>query len=217
MWVFRFALLALMTAMLTLASAVDGATAANSTIDFESLSGPSLFCAPAAPTLTIGSATFSGGAILTAVEGLANQTTVYGTYFDCAGYDRTITITFSKPVSDFSVDVLNGTVSLSYTVASDLGGTVTKTLAASTNSGMDTFTLAETGITSVTISPTTPSDFWDFFIDNVRFTEAPTAPTAAAECKNGGWDTFGVFKNQGDCVSNVATGGRNEPDGAPQG
>ena len=27
---------------------------------------------------------------------------------------------------------------------------------------------------------------------------------AAAVCKNGGWKTYGVFKNQGDCVSFVS-------------
>ncbi len=30
-------------------------------------------------------------------------------------------------------------------------------------------------------------------------------------CKKGGWAAFGVFKNQGDCVSYFATGGRNAP------
>jgi hypothetical protein len=30
-------------------------------------------------------------------------------------------------------------------------------------------------------------------------------------CKNGGWKDFGVFKNQGDCVSYIATGGKNPP------
>ena len=30
-------------------------------------------------------------------------------------------------------------------------------------------------------------------------------------CKNGGWSAYGVFKNQGDCVSYFATGGRNTP------
>jgi len=34
-------------------------------------------------------------------------------------------------------------------------------------------------------------------------------PTNKEECKNGGWQTYGVFKNQGDCVSFVATHGRN--------
>jgi hypothetical protein len=38
-------------------------------------------------------------------------------------------------------------------------------------------------------------------------------PTDEGQCKNGGWQTFGVFKNQGDCVSFVATGGKNPPSG----
>jgi hypothetical protein len=38
-------------------------------------------------------------------------------------------------------------------------------------------------------------------------------PTTKDQCKKGGWQTFGVFKNQGDCVSFVATEGRNPPNG----
>jgi hypothetical protein len=38
-------------------------------------------------------------------------------------------------------------------------------------------------------------------------------PTDKDQCKNGGWRNFGVFKNQGDCVSFVATGGKNPPAG----
>jgi hypothetical protein len=35
---------------------------------------------------------------------------------------------------------------------------------------------------------------------------------AKRDCKKGGWTTFGNgFKNQGDCVSFVVTGGRNKP------
>jgi DNA-binding beta-propeller fold protein YncE len=37
-------------------------------------------------------------------------------------------------------------------------------------------------------------------------------PTTKNECKNGGWRTFPGFKNQGDCVSFVATKGQ-EPAG----
>jgi uncharacterized membrane protein len=40
-----------------------------------------------------------------------------------------------------------------------------------------------------------------------------TMPTSKDQCKKGGWQTFGVFKNQGDCVSWVATGGKNPPAG----
>ena len=35
----------------------------------------------------------------------------------------------------------------------------------------------------------------------------------ADDCKQGGWMTYKVFKNQGDCVSYVVTGGRNLPSG----
>ena len=34
---------------------------------------------------------------------------------------------------------------------------------------------------------------------------------AKSGCMNGGWQSYGVFKNQGDCVSFVATGGSNQP------
>ena len=34
------------------------------------------------------------------------------------------------------------------------------------------------------------------------------------QCKDGGWKNMGMgFKNQGDCVSFFATGGRNQPAG----
>lgn len=41
--------------------------------------------------------------------------------------------------------------------------------------------------------------------------DSSTLPTTADQCKNGGWQSYGVFKNQGDCVSFVATGGKNPP------
>ena len=53
--------------------------------------------------------------------------------------------------------------------------------------------------------------------------ESPTPTTASSttlpgplpetrdDCKKGGWERFGVFRNQGDCVSWVATHGKNEP------
>jgi hypothetical protein len=39
----------------------------------------------------------------------------------------------------------------------------------------------------------------------------PLPPTDKALCKNGVWEAFLIFKNQGDCVSFVSTGGKNEP------
>jgi hypothetical protein len=43
---------------------------------------------------------------------------------------------------------------------------------------------------------------------------ASPLPTSKDQCRNGGWKTYGVFKNQGDCVSFVATGGKNPPAGS---
>jgi hypothetical protein len=38
-------------------------------------------------------------------------------------------------------------------------------------------------------------------------------PTSKEQCTNGGWRRFPGFKNQGDCVSFVATGGKTPPAG----
>jgi hypothetical protein len=46
---------------------------------------------------------------------------------------------------------------------------------------------------------------------DISVVDAPPLPTATNQCKDGGWRGFGVFKNQGDCVSFVATGGRTPP------
>ncbi len=47
-------------------------------------------------------------------------------------------------------------------------------------------------------------------IDGALFDFEPLVPESKDECKKGGWQDFGdMFKNQGDCVSFVATGGRN--------
>jgi len=48
---------------------------------------------------------------------------------------------------------------------------------------------------------------------DISATLTPALPTTKDACKNGGWQSFGVFKNQGDCVSFVATGGKNPPGG----
>jgi hypothetical protein len=55
-------------------------------------------------------------------------------------------------------------------------------------------------------------------VDALRFSDTTydfdVAPTSKDDCKKGGWATFSQgFKNQGDCVSYVATGGKNQPNG----
>ena len=57
-----------------------------------------------------------------------------------------------------------------------------------------------------------PATTYDDMI--VEFTDPePPLPTTKDQCKKGGWKDFGVFKNQGDCVSFVASEGKNQPDG----
>jgi DNA-binding beta-propeller fold protein YncE len=45
----------------------------------------------------------------------------------------------------------------------------------------------------------------------VAVSPLPRVPTSKDQCKDGGWRDYPGFKNQGDCVSFVATGGRNPP------
>ena len=197
-------------------ASVEAARADATTIDFESFAGPSVF-GTAEPPLTVDVATFSGGLVMTAVNGLlSDQSSVYGTADFCAGCVSSITITFSMPVDNFSGEVLNGTAAtgaiIRYTVASDLGGSVTKSLGTDISNDAATFTLPDSGITSITISRTEPTPTWDFFIDDVSFTvPTPPKPSTKSDCKDGGWARFDIFKNQGDCVSYVATAGRNAP------
>ncbi len=51
--------------------------------------------------------------------------------------------------------------------------------------------------------------------DNSRLSVQVGPPTSKDQCKKDGWKTFNnpAFKNQGDCVSYVATGGRNPGNG----
>jgi hypothetical protein len=41
--------------------------------------------------------------------------------------------------------------------------------------------------------------------------DAPLLPTSKDQCKDGGWLNFPQFKNQGNCVSFVASKGKNQP------
>jgi hypothetical protein len=47
----------------------------------------------------------------------------------------------------------------------------------------------------------------------VVFDAPPPAPTSKDQCANGGWRIFESFKNQGDCVSFVASKANNPPSG----
>jgi hypothetical protein len=61
------------------------------------------------------------------------------------------------------------------------------------------------------VSPTTVGG--PVSIGDIVVVDAPPLPTTKDQCKKGGWRSYGVFKNQGDCVSFVATKGKNLPAG----
>jgi hypothetical protein len=74
------------------------------------------------------------------------------------------------------------------------------TASPSGNTGYDAWTDGRVAINA------TPQQ--DVFFDKVTLLNVPTSKE---QCKNGGWRNFPQFKNQGDCVSFVATHGRNPP------
>ena len=57
-------------------------------------------------------------------------------------------------------------------------------------------------------------DPFHYISSSISFLPSPALPASKDQCKNGGWRHLGdnqghLFKNQGDCVSFVATGGKN--------
>jgi hypothetical protein len=84
------------------------------------------------------------------------------------------------------------------------------------NAGLGVADLIEgipTGRTASDCSPLTGAVSGSVLTGDIVVHDAPPLPTTKDECKNGGWKTFGVFRNQGDCVSFVATKGKNPPGG----
>ncbi len=83
------------------------------------------------------------------------------------------------------------------------------------------YTFTATGTTTILTFTSTVGSPWGPAIDNVKVDsiEVTPSPTPSASplpsdkeaCKKDGWTTYGVFNNQGDCVSYVTTGGTNPP------
>lgn len=80
----------------------------------------------------------------------------------------------------------------------------------------DTFDVVSIERSPTDCSPAAPSGFESFLqTGDITVVDAPPVPTSKDQCKNGGWRTFGAFRNQGDCVSFVATVGKNPPGTSP--
>jgi hypothetical protein len=61
--------------------------------------------------------------------------------------------------------------------------------------------------------PSMPVPFGEGFASALS-QPTPISPTSKDQCKHGGWTDYPQFKNQGDCVSYVATKGKNPPGGS---
>jgi hypothetical protein len=77
----------------------------------------------------------------------------------------------------------------------------------------DTFTatLIASGEPPTVCPPTLGMGGTALLVGGIVVVDAPALPTSKDQCNNGGWQGYGIFKNQGDCVSFVATGGKNPP------
>ncbi|MBV8808788.1 MAG: PEP-CTERM sorting domain-containing protein [Acidobacteriaceae bacterium] len=136
--------------------------------------GSNLTGIPDSP-LTIGIATFTGGELLNAEVGLnADQTGVYASEgLFGSGETNPLVINFTSPVAGFSVFVINGDDTRSYTVSDNLGDSNTQSLPSTGAMGAATFALAGNGLTIGYVTSAN-SDGWDFAIDNVSFTPTST-------------------------------------------
>ena len=77
--------------------------------------------------------------------------------------------------------------------------------------GVDTFGASGSTVPFDCASPLVPVNT---ILGDIVVVDAPPLPSSKDQCKKGGWLSYGVFKNQGDCVSFVATGGTNPPAGS---
>jgi hypothetical protein len=106
-------------------------------------------------------------------------------------------------------------------------GTPTVNLDIALGSGQGVATCAADGSWTLNVTGATyNSDTGDTGVVSVSATDlstgggtftavfGPQLPTSKAQCEKNGWTTFPGFKNQGDCVSYVATKGKNMPAGS---
>lgn len=153
---------------------ISAPASAATVVDFEAqgATAPNGFTGSVNSPLVIGIATFTGGQLLNHEMGGVDTTAVYATTNGIPGpYADPLTIAFSQPVSGFSIIVTNEFPD-TYTVADNKGGSSGLSVNANTS---QTFTLPDSGITSVTIASSSIAG-WDFAIDNVTFTPLTTTP-----------------------------------------
>ena len=143
--------------------------------DSEGFTGPCCAASTSASTInvstSIGTVTFSGGAILTGESALpADTTSVYYTSYFLSGGVNPITVTFPSNISNFFLDVYNGeTYSDSFTVSDNLGHSHTVNLAPNSSGGNALVSFPAAG-NVVTIFTSDRSGF-DFSIEDIGFNQ----------------------------------------------
>ena len=117
----------------------------------------------------------------------------------------------SEAVFTVSCLAVNGTRA---TIGTTLGIALHFYVEDNDGAGADRYSFGGPSVIDCT-SPPPPSNDPDWVVSNgdLTVTDAHPFPTSMDQCKNGGWRNFPGFKNQGDCVSFVATGGKNPPAG----
>jgi hypothetical protein len=133
--------------------------------------------------------TISGSVTCVAVSG---KVAIVG-FTESPGFDRTLVRVSDRGEPDSGQDLFEV---VSQGTFSGLGGPP------------DCSSFPPTGDSDIVVDRSGVNDRGD-----IRVHDAPAHPTSKDQCKHGGWRDFGVFKNQGDCVSYVATKGRNAPSG----
>jgi hypothetical protein len=132
---------------------------------------------------------------------------------------------FEGPVTCLAVT--GSTAVIGFTGTPGLGRTLARVVDGGRAPGQDSFE----AITQVDLggSPVPPPDCSTFppspagtvslsrsgvnEVGDIVVRDAQPLPLSTAQCKNGAWKSYGVFRNQGDCVSFVATKGKNQPAG----
>ena len=132
--------------------------------------------------------------------------------YDSTGYPGTGTVTaeFTITTNDGSGNTVTGTASYpapnsSFAQFGVCGFDVEAGYSATIHTSVGAF--HDEGLAE--LNTLTPAGFDHFFETSLAGGPVPAAPTSKDQCTTGGWKTFGNFKNQGDCVSYVATGGKN--------
>jgi hypothetical protein len=184
-------------------------------INFDQYTGPST--APiTAQNVQVDVASFTGGGFCTACTNTPHdQTTIYITTstdpnlgLACNGCASTITITFSQPVSNLSLLLINGEpYDVNYQVQDNQGHTVQAYVGYNTgSSGAMTVSLPYPNIQKVVVSKVIGGlvNGWDFAIDNVTYTRPCTATSVAVQTNPS------CNSSLGPCSANIVQGNGTE-------